>query len=251
MLYQPQTSSIYSSKLLSTNTSNTSNNNKSTSLPSFNELLTSIPLPTGSKSNNTTPKSSNLPSPSYSYYSSSSSNVIPSIANITPTANTNTTTSNANVTHLQPHRLPTPPLYSTSQQVSPNLQYSQPPSYQYYQPQQQQPIMKIASNSNQVLPTPPQQQYLYQQQIVRPSPVPITPTTTSFDINPKIRSSSTGDLSSISHSNMLPSFTPITIPNTNHSKSSPIITTSPTSPKDPRRKHVCKVCSRSFTTSGH
>ena len=219
-------------------------------------MLTSIPLPTDFKSSaNTTPKSTNLPSPSYSYYSSSSSSVPSSIPTIGSTIASATVTSATGSAPMQQHRLPTPPLYSTSQQVSPNLQHSQP-SYQYYNYQPPQQVVMVGSTAGHVLPPPPPQQY-QSQPIVRPSPIPITPTTTSFDINPKIRSSSTGDLSSHpnhSRASMLPSFTPVTTASINTSPISTTntnTTTTTTSPKDPRRKHVCKVCSRSFTTSGH
>lgn len=258
MLYQPQITPIQSSKLLpAANTGASNGSKKSTSLPSFNELLTSIPLPTDFKSSaNTTPKSTNLPSPSYSYYSSSSSTVPSSIPTIGSTIASAAVTSATGSAPMQQHRLPTPPLYSTSQQVSPNLQHSQP-SYQYYNYQPQQQVVMVGSTAGHVLPPPPPQQY-QSQPIVRPSPIPITPTTTSFDINPKIRSSSTGDLSSHpnhSRASMLPSFTPVTTASINTSPISTTntntTTTTTTSPKDPRRKHVCKVCSRSFTTSGH
>lgn len=65
--------------------------------------------------------------------------------------------------------------------------------------------------------------------IIRPSPGLITPTSTTFD-HAKIRSNSTGDLLANS----------LALSSNNNTQS-----------KDPRRKHVCKVCSRSFTTSGH
>ncbi|RCK65478.1 Transcriptional regulator NRG1 [Candida viswanathii] len=249
MLYQQQVNPIQSSKLLPS-ARNTAASKQPTSLPSFNELLTSIPLPTDFKSASasTTPKSATIPSPSYSYYSSgASSSAIPAATAAAAAA--------ASAAPIQHHRLPTPPLYSTtsSQQVSPHLQHSQP-SYQYYhyqQPPQQQPVMVVGSAPVHVLPPPPPpppaqagagpHAHMPQpQQIVRPSPGPITPTATTFDINPKIRSSSTGDLTATTHPHAMMPYT---------STNSP--TSSSTSPKDPRRKHVCKVCARSFTTSGH
>ncbi|CAX40940.1 transcriptional regulator, putative [Candida dubliniensis CD36] len=206
-----------------------------TSLPSFNELLTSIPLPNEFKpaTNNTKQGTSptTVTSP-YSYYMG------PPVQ----------------------HRLPTPPPYPTSSPTIATAATPLPQHSPYLQPQQtlQQPqpyhqqyynyqyaatsASAVAApppypHSTQVssIPPPPlpttyhqrNQQPVYQQNggvpiMIRPSPGLITPTSTTFD-HAKIRSNSTGNIS-----------------NTTSSQS-----------KDPRRKHVCKVCSRSFTTSGH
>ncbi|KAL6449990.1 NRG1 Transcriptional regulator NRG1 [Candida maltosa Xu316] len=208
-------------------TINNSSRKNSTSLPSFNELLTSIPLPNDFKNSNTT----------------------------TTTATSPITSTNNNYYVNQPpiqHRLPTPPLYTTtstnsnskSQQVSPHLQpvqnYQQPsvpqvpqhyyPSYHYGPPQQ----------SQQQQPPPPHQIHQIHQV---PTSIPqmhpyYQPTTTITNNTQEIRSSSTGNLASAFTSSI-----------TTSTSTSPIQTN--TTNKDPRRKHVCKVCSRSFTTSGH
>ncbi len=197
-----------------------------TSLPSFNELLTSIPLPNEFKpsTNNTNQAAAATATSPYNYY-------------MGPPAQ---------------HRLPTPPPYPMSSpttataatplsQQSPHLQpqqtLQQPQPYhqQYYNYQYAAPPYPHPSQ----VPPPASYQQRHQQPmyqntngvpiIIRPSPGLITPTSTTFD-HAKIRSNSTGDLLANS----------LALSSNNNTQS-----------KDPRRKHVCKVCSRSFTTSGH
>ncbi|KAI5960805.1 NRG1 [Candida pseudojiufengensis] len=237
------------------------------SLPSFSELLTSIPsLPLS-----TPTQSSFMHFKSRSNSNSSTSSSIP--INFANSQHQHQHHQNSVVTspynyYSQPsvhHRLPTPPLNPTNNVVVQK-------QYVSYQPQQfvaPQPMTSSFRNSS-----------------TSSNIDPITPITTNFDH--KIRSSSTGDIPHSSPQSSVKSIITTSTMSTNTTQASPIFQeqknhnqyqdqiTSPTSstlsttststspklplsnststslsPKDPRRKHVCRVCSRSFTTSGH
>ncbi|KAI5950151.1 NRG1 [Candida jiufengensis] len=222
------------------------------SLPSFSELLTSIPplpLLTPTQSSFTQFKSR-------SNSNSSTTSSVPINFTSPPQQQYSVVSSPYNY-YTQPsvhHRLPTPPLNNNN---SSN---------------------KITTSSNNI-----KTQYVsYPQQFAAPQPLtstfrnpstidPITPLSNNFDH--KIRSSSTGDIPHSSPQSSIKSISTTTTsatsttqaspnlqqhhyqeivsPTTSNSTSPKLSTTSSLSPKDPRRKHVCKVCSRSFTTSGH
>ncbi|KAG7663319.1 NRG1 [[Candida] subhashii] len=193
---------------------------KSPVLPSFNELLTSIPLPHEFKQRQQQQAVSQAPSPvstspTYNYYvvsSNSSGRLLQS---------------NNNSVHYV--RQPTPdkavmqtsplgliPIPAAQPLVSPAYSY-QSPHYGYYQGPHHHGHQVVApapaGYHYQVLPGAPQVQLTH------------SPQSIDQILEPKIRSNSLGSTSSSS-------------------------STSSTM-KDPKRKHVCKVCSRSFTTSGH
>lgn len=195
------------------------------SLPSFNELLTSIPLPhefkrqlqpqqlhtTQQPAVHQIPTGSIASSQPYNYYLVSNG--------------VNTTLQHL---HTMPYaRQPSPPTKANVQGsplslvpypvgqpiVSPAYSY-QPPQYSYYQDPRQ--VVAPAGYHYQVMPGAPIQNSRPQHVIDHQH----------HSLESKVRSNSLESSSSTS-------------------------SVGSSSSKDPKRKHVCKVCARSFTTSGH
>ncbi|EGW30188.1 uncharacterized protein SPAPADRAFT_63801 [Spathaspora passalidarum NRRL Y-27907] len=166
----------------------------STSLPSFNELLTSIPLPNEFRSRQSSVASSYDSSPQH-----------PATISVPYSQ----TTPRLRMVQYSPssisHASPNPP----QQFMQPYAAYS----YQTYMPAGYHSPWGGSING-----APPSQHIIA---TTMTSPTTLNGTT-AFDN--KIRSHSTSDL---------------------------VMTGNGILVKDSKRKHVCKVCSRSFTTSGH
>ncbi|KAI5970798.1 NRG1 [Candida margitis] len=227
---------------------------KSTALPSFSELLTSIPLPTAFKSRS----NSNVSATSVNTSNSSSYTGLSSQQQ----------QQQQQQQHQSMHR-PTPYSYYSQPSVQHRLPTPPPHNHQQNTPQQVQDYQQ-------------QQQYSYQYQVIgtkrtafiAPQPVashrssnidPLTPVSVSIDT--KARSSSICDIPISPAIGTRSATSPYTqhqlqqqarLQQTSPLQASTTTTSSATSPilinhvtKDSRRKHVCKVCARSFTTSGH
>ncbi|KAI3405089.2 NRG1 [Candida oxycetoniae] len=218
---------------------------KITSLPSFSELLTSIPLPFDIKSSRSNSSSSSSSSScgngSYSFSSAYTlnqqqqrNNRLSSIAS--PPYNYYTQ-------HSILNRMSTPPSQQSPQQFSPKA-----------------PVVFSQVNSSEdsfATPVPLTVNHDPATTHAQTNFNPITPVMNTFDT--KIRSNSSAAILQSTCSSTM------TSPHlTQHRQQSVALPTSPRShfvtgssdamsksPRDPRRKHICKVCSRSFTTSGH
>lgn len=250
----PKNTTTNSSKMLSTHSTAPYYDRakpKITALPSFSELLTSIPLPTAFK-----PRSN--------------SNV----------SATSVNTSNSG-SYIGLSSVPAPPSQrqQQQQQQQQQLQVYRPSPYSYYSQPSIQHRLPTPPPNHQQQNTPKQQyqyQYQYQYQVIgsnrtafiAPQPVvshrssnadPLTPVSASMET--KVRSSSISDIPispAIANSSAASPYTQHHQQQTSPLQTSTTASSSATSPvlvnhvtKDSRRKHVCKVCSRSFTTSGH
>lgn len=219
---------------------------KIAALPSFSELLTSIPLPTSFKSRN----NSNVSASSMNTSNSGSCVTLatmpaPQYQQQQQPQQPEVYWPSPYTCYSQPpvlHRLPTPPLHHHPLQNTPKQQYQ----YQY---------QVVGTNKTAfIAPQPVLSQ--------RPSNIdPLTPVSASIET--RVRSSSISEIPITPAIANFPTTSSYTQQHSYNQQTSPLqsstsASSSATSPvlvnhvtKDSRRKHVCKVCARSFTTSGH
>ncbi|KAK6458475.1 transcriptional repressor [Scheffersomyces xylosifermentans] len=178
-------------------------------LPSFNELLTSIPLPGSFAGSSTSSSASTSP---YSYYSQPAT-----IRAVSP------------VQHGMVKQSFTTPVMSGQQSM---IVQPHPVSVnQYYHYQYQYPPHVMQVNGSMI----PSHGQLRSPPIMEGITIPTPPSSTNS--HRTVRSSSATSLASPISSTA----------STAHSPSDCL----PSLSKDSKRRHICKVCARSFTTSGH
>ncbi|KAK6465961.1 transcriptional repressor [Scheffersomyces coipomensis] len=228
--------------------SNVSSRQGSSSLPSFNELLTSIPLPTEFRNNSTTSSASGSPYIQYNGISSPLdhrrySNSTPPIPNGSQSTTSQPQPQPLPQTTSQPSSVIIQPLPISATMVA----VVNPPTYQYNPNPYQYQFLQRQSSQQQLMAyqyVQPQQHFTQQQQ--QPKPMSINTATSTALSSPSSvpLTLPTPPSSSNSHRSMVRSNSMNSIDSDGMS--------SPTSvSKDLKRKHICKVCSRSFTTSGH
>ncbi|KAK6201624.1 uncharacterized protein RJT21DRAFT_120686 [Scheffersomyces amazonensis] len=231
------------------------------SLPSFSELLTSIPLAGTLRTTSTT--SSAVGSPYIQYNGISSpidhrrySNSTPPVPSLNQTstssisASSSTSSNNSISSYIQqqpntqqaiihPH-----PMQATMVVVNPTAAYQ-------YQPYHAQ-----------LLPRQSSQQQVVTYQCVQPQPSHVLQTNNHHLVSQALVSLTGAPSTDVQSPTSLPLTLPTPPSSSNShrtivrsSSSSSISSDSATSPSgwnnESKRKHICKVCTRSFTTSGH